>query len=47
MKEAWLIIYIDPQNYEASTTIVYDEPSSMYLYDVEYEVKHIVYSEIE
>jgi hypothetical protein len=47
MKEAWLIIYTDPQSYSVSVELVYEEPSSTYLYDIEYEVKHIVYAEIE
>lgn len=47
MKEAWLIIYTDPQSYSVSVELVYEEPSASYLYDTDYNTKHIVYAEIE
>ena len=47
MKEAWLIIYTDPQSYAVSIEPGHKEPSAMYLYDTDYDVKHIVYAEIE
>jgi len=43
MREAWLLIYTDPQSYEKEIRLLYSEPYDL---DPDYEVKHIFYIEI-
>lgn len=45
MREAWLLIYTDPQSYEKEIRLLYSEPED-YDLDPDYEVKHIFYIEI-
>lgn len=47
MREAWLLIYTDPQSYDKNVHLYYSEPENYYLSDPDYEVKHIAYIEIE
>ncbi len=46
MREAWLLIYIDPQSYEEDVRLLYSEPQD-YDMDPDYKIVHIVYTEIE
>ena len=47
MKEAWLIIYTDPQSYEVSFEFTTTDPEYQKWGDKDTQVKHIVYAEIE